>query len=239
MDRSTIISKVLYYNIAIICITFNLICVFAGRYSIVLLASCDSRYTFTMVDIGSYGSQSDGGIFRNCTFGKKLINNNLCVPKERILSNSNNTFPFYFIGDSAFPLLPNLMRPYPGKNLSQEKQYFNTRLSSARITIETTFGILANRWRIILNNIHATPEHADIIIKSIVVLHNYLKLNDTKYCPPVYEDRYENNSIIYGQWRDTETSLSSYRARTPSNRSSNNAFQLRDVLCTYINENKN
>ena len=44
-------------------------------FSIVLLAVCNARYEFSLVDIGSEGRQSDGGIFNNSTIGTAIDNN--------------------------------------------------------------------------------------------------------------------------------------------------------------------
>jgi hypothetical protein len=36
------------------------------------MAIADSRYRFLMVDIGQYGSESDGGVWENSLFNKRI-----------------------------------------------------------------------------------------------------------------------------------------------------------------------
>ncbi|XP_039968639.1 uncharacterized protein LOC126764445 [Bactrocera neohumeralis] len=113
--------------------------------SIVLLAVCDARYWFTYIDIGAYGSQSDGGIFQVSRLGKRLLDHILPISPAKNLPNTQLQTPHFFVGDAAFPLGINLMRPYPGGMLPNEKEIINKRLSRARRTIENSFGILVAR----------------------------------------------------------------------------------------------
>jgi hypothetical protein len=43
---------------------------YKGNYSLVLMALVDANYKYLIIDVGAYGSNSDGGIFANCQFGK-------------------------------------------------------------------------------------------------------------------------------------------------------------------------
>lgn len=115
---------------------------YKGYFSIVLMGTCDADCVFTMADVGAYGSQSDGGIVRNSHFGRRLLNGYLPIPPPKPLPNSELVLPHYFMGDAAFPLHKNIMRPYPGSNLDPHKDHANYRFSRARIQIERAFGNL-------------------------------------------------------------------------------------------------
>ena len=76
-----------------------------------------------MVDIGEAGKESDGGIFSNSVFGQKVISESLPLPSPAILPDTQNIItPYVFVGDEAFPLRTNLMRPFP-RSLMKVKLY--------------------------------------------------------------------------------------------------------------------
>ena len=89
---------------------------YKGFNSIVLLAVVDATYSFVMVDIGAYGRQSDGDVLANSVFGKRLKAGTLDLPAPSAQPGSEQISPYVFVGDEAFPLKENMMRPYPGNN---------------------------------------------------------------------------------------------------------------------------
>ena len=149
-------------------------------FSTVLLAVVDADYKFTVVDIGSCGKFSDGSILHNSEFGKALRCHELDLPQESRIGGSEHSLPFVFVGDEAFPLMENLMRPFPKNQLQEEKRkIFNYRLSRARRLVESTFGILSARWRVFLKPFEINVENVDKAVKATVVLHNYLRCKKT------------------------------------------------------------
>ena len=147
---------------------------YKGYFSIILMAACDSNAMFTMVDVGAYGSQSDGGVLRNSHFGRRLLEGRLPIPGPRSLPNTDTSLPHFFVGDAAFPLHQNIMRPYPGMDLTAVQKYANYRLSRARISIERAFGIMSARWRILLGCLEFAPKRCENVVLACVVLHNFM-----------------------------------------------------------------
>ncbi|CAN7946704.1 unnamed protein product, partial [Ixodes hexagonus] len=171
--------------------TFN----FKKTHSIILLAVVDAHRKFVMVDIGEYGCCNDSGVFRQCPIGQKMMSGTLGLPCPRALPSHARNMPFVLVGDEAFPLLENLMRPYPGQKLNLKERCFNYRLSRARRISENASGILVARWRLFRQTIQADLNTIDNIVWSAVLLQNFLKTCDQQEAGPS-ADSYAPNGYV-------------------------------------------
>jgi hypothetical protein len=73
-------------------------------FSIVLFALVDADYSFLMVDIGTNGRISDGGVLKQSQFGKALLAKTLNFPDREPLRGRNQDQPFVITADDAFAL---------------------------------------------------------------------------------------------------------------------------------------
>ena len=153
---------------------------YKGFFSIVLMALVDADYRFIYIDVGDFGSNGDGGIFKNCPLGINFMEGTLDVPPPKRLPGwpEGGALPHCLVADEAFPLRMDLMRPFPrGKKQQQlpyNKMIFNYRLSRARRIVENAFRILVQRWRVFEHRICMDDHNVIKIVKATCVLHNYL-----------------------------------------------------------------
>lgn len=151
---------------------------YKNYFSIVLLAMADANYCFTFVDIGAYGKDSDSRVFQQSTLHAALREQRLEIPPTCRVPGCEGLIPYVIVGDEAFGLSNQIMRPYAGKGLLRKKRIFNYRLSRARRYMECTFGILANKWRIFHRPMDTSVEFSEDIVKACTVLHNYVRRRD-------------------------------------------------------------
>jgi len=84
---------------------------------LLLLEEEDARYCLTMVDIGACDRESNGGVFGNSKFNHLVQENRLNIPDCCALPGGNDTAPYIFVADNAFPLRINMLKLFAGKNL--------------------------------------------------------------------------------------------------------------------------
>jgi hypothetical protein len=149
---------------------------YKSYFSIQFLAIYNANYCFIYVDIGDFGKNNDSSTYNNSLFNRKLRAGSLDIPDATFLpGKSDMKMPFVLVGDKAFAMTNSMLRPYGGKNLSENKRVFNYRLSTARRFIECSFGILTNKWRIFHRPLNVNIYMAVDIVKACVVLHNFVR----------------------------------------------------------------
>jgi len=119
------------------------------------------------------------------------------------------------------------MKPYPVRNLTPAQRVHNYRLSRARRVVECAFGQLSQRFRVFGRPIPLAPAKVENIVMASCCLHNFL-LRD------------KPSQTVYMTDNECGTAANSQEVFIPlahqgSNRTSQQAHQVRDTFCKYYN----
>jgi hypothetical protein len=157
---------------------------YKDNFSVILLAYADADALSTTVHVGDFGKNSDGSVFRASTLGGMLEKEELHIPfpASLPLDDSGETFPYNFVADEAFPFKINLIKFYRRRMLTNKRRMFNYRLSRARKSIEYAFGILNTKFNIFERPICCKEEAVNLLIKTSVVLHNFIRSRERLFC---------------------------------------------------------
>lgn len=134
--------------------------------ALTLQGICDHRRRYIDIFTGPPGKIHDSRVFK--------------------LSFISSEIPFicgqeyHLLGDNGYPLRQHIITPYKDYgNLSPQQRTFNRKLSTTRVLIENSFGILKSRFRQLqILDFHKVKKMA-MFIKACCVLHNLcINFND-------------------------------------------------------------
>lgn len=93
----------------------------------------------------------------------------------------------HWILDSAYPLLRQVVTPFPQASEDETERQFNYLHSSTRIVIENAFGLLVSRWRFLWKHLYmlSIPRLAKTIYASCLLHNLCLSMND-EHLPHVH-----------------------------------------------------
>lgn len=132
---------------------------------------------------------SDSAVFTKTKFYHKLMAEDSDLPTPSTLENSEKVAPYVFLGDSAFALHKYVMKPFPLKGIKRQRRIYNYRHCRSRRVVENAFGILASRFRVLLQTLGVNLDAVDSIVLACCALHNYLAQKSRNYTAGTTVDR--------------------------------------------------
>ncbi|KAL1483809.1 hypothetical protein MTO96_050185 [Rhipicephalus appendiculatus] len=157
----------------------------------ILLALVDHRYRFRYINVGAPGRCHDSHVFGVSQLSKATEGP---LFKASLATIGSTAVPPLILCDQAFPLIPNLMKPFGQRGaLSEAEKCFNYHLSAARRIVENAFGRLKARFRFTAKRMESRVENARLVIKACCVLNNICEhFNDTVHSQWISEEQQSN-----------------------------------------------
>ncbi|XP_072039667.1 uncharacterized protein [Amphiura filiformis] len=158
-----------------------------GWHSIIVQAVCDHEFRFTNLYIGFPGKAHDARVLKNSQLYEHACNGQLFPHRTRNIEGVE--VPLYLVGDPAYPLLPWLMKAYPGRQLPEDMENFNDRLADVRKIIEQCFGRCKARFRCLLKRNDSRIDNLIDIVYACFTLNNICEIFHDGFDPEWLEDQ--------------------------------------------------
>ena len=140
------------------------------QHDFIVQAVVNGKKHFLDFACGFPGSMHDGRVLRRSRiFARAERREILTIPT---VNAAGQEIGPYLVGNSAYPLSPWLMKPFPEGTRDRDEIKFNRQLSSAQVKVEFAFGILKNRWRILMKRFDSSVAFAIWCTVACAVLHN-------------------------------------------------------------------
>ena len=126
--------------------------------------------------MGWPGSVHDARLFAHSSLYEKAMVGTLLPASTRQLGGVS--IPVFLLGDSAYPLMKWLMKPFPhNSSLTADQKTYNYRICRARIVVENAYGRLKGRWRRLMKKNDMHISNIPTVIAACCVLHNLCEVH--------------------------------------------------------------
>ncbi len=186
------------------------------------------------MDAGAAGRAGDAGLFNASVLKRALNDRSLNLPPPACVEGIPKALiNYHMVGDDAFALTTNMMKPYPHRHMDKPQRIFNYRLSRTRWVVENAFGILASRFRVFLTTIKLSPERVTYLILASCCLHNFMVDNNKHAYTSAGDVESADHTFLPGAWQ-ADPPLNSLQSRTTYRNPTRSAKQQRQLLTSYF-----
>lgn len=152
-----------------------------GFDSLILQAAADSDYQFLFAECGSEGSTDDWTSFVATEFCQNLVAG-LDIPSPEPVGEYTHPLPYCFVGDAAYSMRPDILNPYPQRNISAQEDTFNKLHGKASQYIDRAFGVMTRQFGVLQTSIgQLSLQMIETMVLALCVLHNVLRRNSQVY----------------------------------------------------------
>ena len=144
---------------------------------------------------------SDAQIFNASELKECLEDGTIGFPDPDPLPNDDRDIPYFILGDDAFGLRSYLMKPYSIRGMTREQAITNYRISRGRRVVENAFGILAQRWQVLLTTMMQGPDIVSVVTESCICLHNLMRIRYPTLQNALLDTQDDLHNLVPGLWR--------------------------------------